>query len=187
MALFARHASEHALLRCARHGDAAAFTELVRREDPGLRALAFRLLGDRAAMDDALQDAYVRAFRAIGTFEGRSGFGTWLYRIAYRSCVDELRRRGQHHWASLDDDAAAVVAREPAVDVAARLDLAEALQGLPVEQRASVLLVDAQGFTYHEAGAILGIPPGTVASRLSRARATLRAGLAESGSTGGAQ
>jgi RNA polymerase sigma-70 factor (ECF subfamily) len=184
MSLFARHASEHALLRRARRGETEAFMELVRREDHGLRALAFRLLRDRTAMDDALQDAYVRAFRAIGSFEGRSGFGTWLYRIVYRSCVDELRRRGRHDWASLEDVAGAVAAPEPGVDAAGRLDLADALDALPVDLRASVLLVDAQGFSYDEAAAILGVPPGTVASRLNRARAALRGTLATA-ATGG--
>jgi RNA polymerase sigma-70 factor (ECF subfamily) len=175
MSLLARHASEHALLRRARRGHSDAFAELVRRHDEALRALAYRLLGERAAMDDALQDAYIRAYRSLASFEGRSGFGTWLYRIAYRSCIDELRRRGRNDWSPLDDSD--LVAPEPALDAAGRLDLADALAALPVELRASVLLVDAQGFSYDEAAGILGVPAGTVASRLNRARAVLRAGL----------
>jgi RNA polymerase sigma-70 factor (ECF subfamily) len=170
MAARIRHASEPMLLRHARRGDAQAFTALVRRHDDALRALAFRLLGDRAAMDDALQEAYVRAYRSLGTFEGRSGFGTWLYRIVYRTCVDELRRRGRDELASLE----LAATPDASSSVAARVDLAAALAALPPELRASVLLVDAQGFSYDEAAEILGIPAGTVASRLNRARAALR-------------
>jgi RNA polymerase sigma-70 factor (ECF subfamily) len=173
MPLLTRPPSERALLSRARGGDADAFMALVRRHDEALRALAFRLLGDRAAMDDALQDAYVRAFRSLPSFEGRSGFGTWLYRIAYRTCIDELRRLGRD-WAPLDgvEDTAS-----PALDSDARLDLAGALAALAPELRAIVLLVDVEGFSYEEVAAIVGIPNGTVASRLNRARAALREAL----------
>jgi RNA polymerase sigma-70 factor (ECF subfamily) len=171
------------LLRRARRGDAEAFTALVRRHDDTLRALAFRLLGDRAAMDDALQEAYVRAYRSLGSFEGRSGFGTWMYRIAYRTCIDELRRRGRDDLAPLDSDAASP---DQSSAVATRLDLAGALAALAPELRAGVLLVDAQGFSYDEAAEILGIPAGTVASRLNRARAALREAL-EPSAPGGAR
>jgi RNA polymerase sigma-70 factor (ECF subfamily) len=176
MPLITRSASERALLTGARAGDPDAFMELVRRHDEALRGLAFRLLGDRAAMEDALQDAYVRAFRSLHAFEGRSGFGTWLYRIAYRTCIDELRRRGRDGWAPLEgvED---VALHDSALDADQRLDLAGALGTLPPELRAIVLLVDAQGFSYDEVATIVGIPNGTVASRLNRARAALREAL----------
>ena len=80
------------IVRRARRGDQRAFAQLVRHYDDGLRALAFRLLGDRDRMDDALQEAYVNAFRALPGFRGEAELGTWLYRIAYNACVDELRR-----------------------------------------------------------------------------------------------
>jgi RNA polymerase sigma-70 factor (ECF subfamily) len=172
MALLTRQASDETLIERARQGDAGAFTALVRRHDDALRALAYRMLGDRASMDDALQEAYVRAFRSLGSFEGRSGFGTWLYRIAYRACIDELRRRGRQEWTPFEDVDAA--SPDPALDVAGRLDLAGALAALAPELRAIVLMVDAQGFSYDEVAGIVGIPAGTVASRLNRARAALR-------------
>src|ERR671929_384113 len=80
------------VLARARAGDAEAFATLVERHDRPLRALAFRLLGDRDAMDDALQEAYVKAFRSLPRFDGRSSVRTWLYRVVYNACVDELRR-----------------------------------------------------------------------------------------------
>src|SRR5262245_6653697 len=75
----------HALAQ-ARRGDERAFAAFVRHYDAGLRALAWRLLGDRALMDDALQETYVKAYRALPRFLGEAGPGTWLYRIAYRAC-----------------------------------------------------------------------------------------------------
>src|SRR5436309_1979289 len=76
--------------------DAEAFVELIERHDVSHRRLAFRLLGDRDRMDDVLQEAYARAFRALSRFRGDSSLETWLYRIVYNACVDDLRRRKEH-------------------------------------------------------------------------------------------
>src|SRR5215211_9387059 len=76
----------------ARRGDQEAFAAVIRHYDRGLRALAYRLLGDRERMDDALQEAYLKAFRALPRFRGSSKLGSWLYRIAYNTCLDELER-----------------------------------------------------------------------------------------------
>src|SRR5919198_1654790 len=82
------------------------FAALVAEHDRDLRRLAFRVLGDRHAMDDALQDAYVKAFRSLPRFRGESSPRTWLYRIVYNACVDHVRRERPH--AGLDDPAAVV-------------------------------------------------------------------------------
>jgi RNA polymerase sigma-70 factor (ECF subfamily) len=161
------------ILRRARRGDQRAFAQLVRHYDDGLRALAYRLLGDRDRMDDALQEAYVDAFRSLPGFRGDSELGTWLYRIAYNACVDELRRT--RTVVPLDSvRERADRASGPDERVATGGDLGTALAALAPEDRASVLLVDAQGFDYRSAAEILGVPEGTVASRLNRARAALR-------------
>jgi RNA polymerase sigma-70 factor (ECF subfamily) len=164
----------------ARAGDKDAFAVLVRHYDPGLRALAYRLLGTRDRMDDALQEAYVRAYRALPRFRGDANVGTWLYRIVYNACLDELergRRGGLVILAELPEQEDA--GPGPAEATARRDELARALGALAPELRAAVLLVDAQGFTYRAAGRVLGVPEGTVASRLSQARAILRAALGE--------
>ena len=170
------------VLARAKAGDRQAFTEVVRHYDHRLRALAYRLLGDRAAMDDALQEAYVKAFRALPGFREDAGLGTWLYQITYRACVDLQRRESRHRTGSTDwaePDTASGPAADPAATATSRTDLQRALAGLPVDQRAAVLLVDAEGLDYDAAAAVLGVAPGTIASRLSRARAALRAALAE--------
>jgi RNA polymerase sigma-70 factor (ECF subfamily) len=166
------------ILDRARRGDERAFEAVVRHYDEGLRALAFRLLGDRASMDDALQEAYVKAYRALPRFRGDSSPGTWLYRIAYNACLDELRRR--RRVVALDSVREAADRRAGPADAAAvRGGLAAALAGLPPEDRAAVLLVDAAGFDYRDAAAVLAVPEGTVASRLHRARRALRRALAD--------
>jgi RNA polymerase sigma-70 factor (ECF subfamily) len=81
-----------AIVERAKRGDREAFSAVIRHYDAGLRALAFRIVGDRDRMDDALQDAYLRAFRALPGFRGSSSLGTWLYRIVYNASLDELER-----------------------------------------------------------------------------------------------
>jgi RNA polymerase sigma-70 factor, ECF subfamily len=164
-----------ALLDRARRGDQEAFAAVIRHYDPGLRTLAYRLLGDRDGMDDALQEAYVKAFRALPRFRGDSKLGTWLYRIAYNACLDELKRAHLVVQLPLEEIAGPAGSwPDPGEAVAQRHDLAQALAALPPDERAAVLLVDAQGFDYKDAASVLGVPAGTVASRLSRARAALR-------------
>jgi len=165
--------TDELLLARARRGDAAAFTLLLRAADESHRRLAYRLLGDRQSMDDVLQEAYLRAFRALPRFRGGAAFGTWLYRIVYNACLDELRRGRSRREVALDQ-LPAVVSGE---SVEEQLDLEAALSALPAELRAVVLLVDAEGLSYDEAAEVLDVAPGTIGSRLNRARAALRAAL----------
>ena len=153
--------------------DAEAFIELVARDDLGHRRLAFRLLGDRDRMDDVLQEAYERAFRALPSFRGDASLETWLYRIVYHACIDDLRGRRAHEPLEEWDERLVAIPAAPEE----RLDLAAALASLPPELRAVVLVVDAEGLSYAEAAVVLGTPAGTVASRLSRARAHLQTAL----------
>jgi RNA polymerase sigma-70 factor, ECF subfamily len=157
-----------------------AFTALVERHDRALRSLAYRLLGaDRERMDDVLQEAYAKAYRSLPSFRGDSKPHTWLYRIVYNACLDDLRRRSRR-LVPLALDAVAdrpVAGPDPGDRIALRRRLAAALAELPPDQRAAVLLVDVEGFDYAAAADVLGVPAGTVGSRLSRARAALRQAL----------
>src|SRR5918996_5641003 len=92
------------LVDAASNGDPSAFREIVMRYDPGLRALAFRLLRDQARMDDVLQEAYFKAFRGLPGFDRDARLSTWLYRITYNACLDELRSAGKREWVEFDDD-----------------------------------------------------------------------------------
>ncbi|MEO6714068.1 MAG: sigma-70 family RNA polymerase sigma factor [Mycobacteriales bacterium] len=164
--------------RPASDADPDAFIAMIKLYDRPLRALVYRLMGDRHVMDDVLQDVYLRAYRALPSFRGEAAPGTWLYRIAYNVCIDELRRRQRQPRIPLDemyDEPHDGV--DPGDEAAMRGDVAIALEALPMDQRAAVLLVDVHGFDYARAGEILGVPAGTVGSRVSRARATLRESL----------
>ena len=164
----------------ARAGDRAAFVALIRHYDDGLRSLAYRLLGNRDLMDDALQEAYVKAFRGLPRFRGESTLGTWLYRIVYNACLDELKRFRRLVAVPLDEAPEPADPRPDLTEtISDRTRLAEALAELPPEDRATVLLVDVQGFDYRSAGEVLGAPEGTVASRLNRARNALRRALGD--------
>ena len=164
----------------ARRGDQEAFAAVIRHYDRGLRALAYRLLRDRDRMDDALQEAYLKAFRALPRFRAEAKLGTWLYRITYNVCVDELERSSRTTHVPLADVPEPADIGPPADEALSnRESLAAALDALTPEDRAAVLLVDAEGFDYRTAGEVLGVPAGTVASRLNRARAVLRHSLLE--------
>lgn len=166
----------------ARAGDHRAFRTLVSHYDRGLRALAYRLLGDAGRMDDVLQDVYVKAYRGLATFRGDASPGTWLYRITYNACLDQMRRAPRASTVALDDlRERAGTGPDPADEVVVRTGLARALAALPAEQRAAVLLVDAEGFDHARAAEILGVAEGTVHSRVFRARAALRRHLTEKG------
>lgn len=171
---------ETAVLARARHGDPEAFTIVVRHYDPALRALAYRLLGSRDRMDDALQEAYVKAFRALPRFRGQAQLGTWLHRIVFNACLDELQRLRRAETVPLDASLGVAASTPDHADVVAgRERLEHALATLAPYDRAAVVLVDGQGLDYAAAAEVLGIPPGTVASRLNRARAALRRVLGE--------
>ena len=144
----------------ARRGDVLAFEALIERHDRALRGLAFRLLGDRDRMDDAMQEAYLKAFRALPGFAGTSAVRTWLFRIVYNACMDELRKARRAPLPLDSVEAEPGAGPDPGVVAGHRRDLAVALDLLPPDQRAVVLLVDAEGLDYRDAAAVLGVAPG---------------------------
>ena len=175
-----------AVLAAAKRGDARAFAEILQMHDRQLRLLAYRLLGDQDEMEDALQDAAIKAYRALPGFKSRSGVGTWLYRILYNTCLDSLRRRPglleqpaplEEHTVEPDSD--------PLDRLVAWERLDAALGALPADQRAALLLIDQEGYDYRTAGEIIGVPAGTVSSRVSIARATVRRLLGDPNERGG--
>jgi RNA polymerase sigma-70 factor, ECF subfamily len=167
-----------AVLDRARGGDHEAFAAVVRLYDAKLRGLAFRVLGDRDRMDDALQEAYVRAFRALPRFRGDARMGTWLFRITYNACLDELARGRKVTHVPLDELVEQASGEpQPGEALARRSEVADALRALPADERAVVFLVDVHGYDYAKAAELVGVPVGTVASRLSRARVSLRRAL----------
>ena len=136
-----------------------------------------RLAGNEADALDATQEALIAIARGIRRFDGRAAFSTWAYRVATNACLDELRRRKRRAVPGLPDDlgvgevsATASVAIDVLPD---RLAIDAALAELPQEFRAPVVLRDLCDLDYAEIAEVLGIPPGTVRSRIARGRAQL--------------
>lgn len=178
---------EIGLIQCAQKGDLNAFNHLVLTYQDMVYNQAYRIIGERAAADDATQEAFISAYRNINAYRGGS-FRGWLLRIVTNACYDELRRRHRRPSTSLEplDDSGeeiespAWIADNSALPEAEteRAELNRAvqhcLQGLPADFRAVVVLVDVQGMDYTEAAAIVGTPLGTIKSRLARARLRMR-------------
>jgi RNA polymerase sigma-70 factor (ECF subfamily) len=165
-----------AVLHRAQRGDHGAFHEIVDHYEGRLRVLAYHLLRDADLMNDALQDTFVKAWGGLPGFRGDAALGTWLHQICYRICLDYLRRQkirpaGEELPAELADPA------DEVGNLALREQVTAALDRLPVEQRAILLLVDREGYDYGTVAEALQIPVGTVASRLSLARAAVRRAL----------
>jgi len=149
------------------------FERLVREEHPRLRVLASRVLGNPGDAEDALQEAYLKAFRAYpearqhptGSLQG------WLYRIVYRCAIDQTRRRAGRPSSTLASTSASAPFAD---DSDSALDLERVFNALGPEARAAVTLVDVLGFDYQAAADALDTNRGTIASRLHTARAAIR-------------
>lgn len=165
------------VLAAAMAGDDEAFVALMRHYDRRLRIVAYHVLGSRQAMDDVLQEVSLRVYRSLRGFRGDSSVGTWLCRITYRASCDALARSARLVPVAPDDLPETTPGRDPADDVATRAVLAQAFAALPPDQRLAVLLVDREGYDYATSAEILGVPSGTLASRLNAARGKLRHSL----------
>jgi RNA polymerase sigma-70 factor (ECF subfamily) len=181
---------DRALLAAHLDGDPDAFGLLFTRHRDRLWAVALRTIGDPEEAADALQDGLVSAFRRADSYRGEAAVTTWLHRIVVNACLDRLRRRKVRSADALPDDldeyagrgslSTSTVQRTEALDPLERvLDeeqrsaVLAALDSLPVEQRAALVLVDMEGYSIDEAARVLDCAPGTVKSRCSRGRTRL--------------
>lgn len=182
---------EAALIQRCASGDESAFAEVVAEHQRMVVQLAMNLLGDRDEALDLSQDVFICVFRTIGQFRGQSQLRTWIYRIAVNQARNRhrfWRRRRRSDQVSLDAHVEThgdfVCGSEVGPDrilqqkeLAARLK--DALDALPFDQRTAIVLREVDGLSYDEIAFSLGVAVGTVKSRLTRARQTLRAGLRE--------
>lgn len=168
-------ANDSALLARVVDGDHDAFNEIMRIHENRVFSVCLRIMGNRDQALDATQDAFLTVFRKAHQFKGKSALGTWIYRIAVNTCYDQIRKAKRRpsqplpeHLDPADDNA------EAAVDAAGiRPDIKKALDRLPVEFRAAVVLSDMEGLSMPETAEVLGIPVGTVKSRVFRGRRLL--------------
>lgn len=183
-----------AVIEAFRAGDSGAFDLLVTRHQRRVFRLALRLLGDREAAQDAAQEAFVKAWRALPRFEGKARFTTWLTRITINQCRNELRKRGTvKHTRPLSLDAQVPGTDVSRVDTLPSLDpdavsslageelravFEAVLADLDPEVREVLLLKEVEDMSYESMAEVLDVPTGTVRSRLHRARAELRRRMA---------
>lgn len=181
--------SDEQLVDAARGGDGAAMDALLRRHYDRIHAVCRRIAGGTRDADDAAQEAMIRIVRNLDRFDGRSAFGTWAYRIATNASLDELRRRARRpQLHSVDDDDHAIP-DEPVDDlshrqvdaVADRMAIDAALADLPVDFRVPVVMRDVGDLDYAEIADELGVPVGTVKSRIARGRRMLVEALGNRG------
>jgi len=162
-------------VRAAQAGDRDALDALLRRHHDRIHAVCRRLAGNEADALDATQEAMIAIARGIRRFDGRAAFSTWAYRVATNACLDELRRRKRRPTPGLPEELGETSATSAtAIEVLPdRLAIDAALAELPEEFRVPVVLRDLCDLDYAEIADTLGIPPGTVRSRIARGRAQL--------------
>ncbi len=181
--------SEEELVKQSIQGDTRAFEELVLQYHNKIYALAFRYMGNEEDAYDMAQEAFIKAFRSLRTFKGKSSFSTWLYRVTANVCLDELRRRKRRIVAlSLDEPLATqegdevekeIADSSPGVDVIYEQKefsqyIQQLLDEMKPEHKNAIILRDTMGFTYEEIAEVMNCSMGTVKSRISRARNVLR-------------
>ena len=182
-----RSMSDAMLLSAAAAGDQRAFTTIVERHSGAVYRHALRIFGDAQAAEDATQEVFIKVFRALDTFDGRAKFTTWLFRVTRNACLDMIRagRRTPRPVDPLTLEPIAEADFSDQIVLAGALE--EAMASLPPEEREALAAVTLYGLTYADAGVELGIPAGTVKSRVFRARKSLFFALRgpEGGAIGG--
>lgn len=179
--------SDSELASAAARGDEEAFSALVRAHVDAVYGHALRFFGDPHMAEDATQEVFVKMFRQIGSFDGRSKLSTWLYRVTRNVCLD-IVRSGKRLPDPVDPATLEPLSAEDfADDVVLGQALEEAVATLPREDREAFSAVTLFGLSYGEAATALVVPIGTVKSRVFRARRSLAAILlsAEGGDADG--
>jgi RNA polymerase sigma-70 factor (ECF subfamily) len=186
-------ARDVALVAAAKGGDARSFQSLVVAHQARLFSVAYGMLRDRDEAMDVVQDAFIKAYRKLPEFEGTAAFSTWLYRIAVNLCIDRKRAEARRRKTDLDDAATRNLDDDPLyaeAEYAPRMSghnplrntadkqlgaqIGQAMAQLSEDHRAIVLLREVEGMSYEEIALTLGVPKGTVMSRLFHARKNLQ-------------
>lgn len=163
------------LVQAYLRGDTAAFEELMRAHEDRVFAVCLRMLRDRDTALEATQETFITVLRKADRFSGRAAFSTWLYRVAINTCYDLARRARRHRVETIPEghDPADPTSEDGYMSADLRPELERALAALPAEFRAAVVLADVEGLGLHTVAEALGVPVGTVKSRLFRGRRLL--------------
>lgn len=174
-----RAAEDIELLNRYLGGDISAFDELMRAHEDRVFGICLRMMRDREAALDAVQETFVTVFRKADRYQAKAAFSTWLYRVAVNTCYDQLRKAKRRQADPLPESVDPVDPRsaDPIHAVELRPDIERALSEIPEEFRAAVVLVDLEGLALEQAADILDKPVGTIKSRVFRGRKLLAEGL----------
>jgi RNA polymerase sigma-70 factor (ECF subfamily) len=170
---------DNRLVAAAQAGDGRALDALLRKHYDRVHAVCRRIAGSTRDADDAAQEAMIGIVRGLPRFDGRARFSTWAYRIATNAALDELRRRKRRPALALvTDEGEQVETPDPLAareveGAVERLSIDAALDALPEDFRTAVVLRDVGDLDYAEIAEVLGVPVGTVKSRIARGRAQL--------------
>jgi len=173
---------EKKLVRLSKEGNQEAFAALVKKYKTKVFNLAFSLTHNRETADDMAQETFIKAYFSLSAFKSKSEFGTWLYRITVNNIMDFMRKEYRIKKVSFREDIENPFVQEnemrikekKIIEERRRKFVHEAIQTLPEKQQVILSLRDIQGFSYEEISKILNISPGTVDSRIHRARKKLR-------------
>lgn len=182
--------TENDLIKKCKSGNREAFNALFSRYQTQVINIAYGMLSDREDACDAAQEVFVKVYKSIGSFNEQSSFTTWLYRITANTCSDFLRKRQrggnvvsisgfteENKEFDIEDESASV---EEGIELSERqAAVRKAISELKEEHRLIITMCDLEGMSYDQISEILKIPPGTVKSRINRARAALKKNLLE--------
>lgn len=169
----ANRPDDKALVARARQGDTDAFEALVRMHMGAVYGHALRFFGSREPAEDVVQEVFIKVYRSIGSFDGASAFSTWLYRVTRNTCLDMLRS-GAHRPVPVDPmEVPAATEGDLADEVVLSTAVEAAMTLLAPEDRDALNAVTLFGLSYREAAESIGVPVGTVKSRVFRARRIL--------------
>lgn len=168
-------AQDARLLARVLDGDHDAFNQIMRNHEDRVFSVCLRIMGSRELALDAVQETFLTAFRKADQFKGNSALGTWIYRIAVNACYDQLRRQKRRAADPIPDhlDPADHSAEDAMDSAALRPELQKALAELPEDFRSAVVLADIEGLALNQVAEIVGVPAGTVKSRVFRGRRLL--------------
>ena len=156
-------------------GDLGAFDELMRAHQDRVFGICLRMLRDREAALDVTQETFLTVFRKADRYREEAAFSTWLYRVTVNTCYDHLRRTKRRQADALPEgmDPADPRAGDPLLAAELRPDVEDALEQIPQDFRSAIILVDLQALAIDQAAEVLGVPSGTIKSRVHRGRRLL--------------
>lgn len=168
-------AQDAILLARVLDGDHDSFNEIMQGHEDRVFAVCLRILNDRDQALDATQETFLTVFRKAKQFKGDSALGTWIYRIAVNTCYDQLRRQKRRRTDPIPDylDPQDFSAEEAVDSAGMRPEIQQALAAIPQDFRVAIVLADIEGLGLPEVAETLGVPVGTVKSRVFRGRRLL--------------